>query len=155
MAGETVVTLVGNLTTDPELRFTGSGVAVAAFTVASTPRVFDRGSGEWRDGDALFLRCSVWREYAEHVASSLSKGVRVMVQGRLKQRSYETDAGERRTVFEVEVEEVGPVLRYATVQVTKASRRDGSGAPAGQQQRVVQPEWPEHPVVEGTDEAPF
>ncbi len=121
MAGETQITLVGNLTQDPELRFTPSGAAVASFTVASTPRTFDRQSGEWRDGDAMFITCSVWRQYAEHVAESLSKGMRVIVQGRLKSRSYETQSGEKRTVFEVDVEEVGPSLRYATAKVTRSS----------------------------------
>ena len=121
MAGETQITLVGNLTGDPDLRFTPSGAAVANFTVASTPRAFDRQSGEWRDGEAMFINCSVWRQYAEHVAESLTKGMRVIVQGRLKSRSYETQQGDRRTVFEVDVDEVGPSLRYATAQVTRTS----------------------------------
>ena len=121
MAGETQITLVGNLTGDPDLRFTPSGAAVANFTVASTPRTFDRQSGEWRDGEAMFINCAVWRQYAEHVAESLTKGMRVIVQGRLKSRSYETQQGERRTVFEVDVDEVGPSLRYATAQVTRTS----------------------------------
>lgn len=121
MAGETQITLVGNLTGDPDLRFTPSGAAVASFTVASTPRTFDRQSGEWRDGEAMFINCSVWRQYAEHVAESLSKGMRVIVQGRLKSRSYETQQGERRTVFEVDVDEVGPSLRYATAKVTRTT----------------------------------
>lgn len=125
MSGETSVTIVGNLTADPELRYTQSGLPVANFTIASTPRSFDRGSNEWKDGEALFLRASVWREFAEHVASSLSKGARVIAQGRLKQRSYETKEGERRTTIELEVDEIGPSLRYATAQVTKS-------APAGQ-----------------------
>lgn len=128
MAGETNLTLVGNLTADPELRYTSNGVAVANFTVASTSRVFDRQAGEWRDGDALFLRCTVWREFAEHVASSVQRGTRVIVQGRLKQRSYETEQGDKRTVIELEVEELGPSLRYATAQVTKAgATTSGSG----------------------------
>jgi single-strand DNA-binding protein len=127
MAGETVITVVGNLTDDPELRFTPSGAAVASFTVASTPRTFDRNSNEWKDGDALFLRCSIWRQAAENVAESLTKGMRVVVQGRLKQRSYETREGEKRTVVELEVEEIGPSLRYATAKVTKASRGSGGG----------------------------
>lgn len=128
MAGETNLTLVGNLTADPELRYTPNGVAVANFTVASTSRVFDRQAGEWRDGDALFLRCTVWREFAEHVASSVQRGTRVIVQGRLKQRSYETEQGDKRTVIELEVEELGPSLRYATAQVTKAgATTSGSG----------------------------
>ena len=121
MAGETQITLVGNLTGDPDLRFTPSGAAVANFTVASTPRTFDRQSGEWRDGEAMFINCAVWRQYAEHVAESLTKGMRVIVQGRLKSRSYEPQQGERRTVFEVDVDEVGPSLRYATAQVTRTS----------------------------------
>ncbi|QAY70046.1 single-stranded DNA-binding protein [Xylanimonas protaetiae] len=127
MAGETVVTVVGNLTADPELRFTSSGAGVASFTVASTPRTFDKNANEWRDGDALFLRCSVWREAAENVAESLSKGMRVIVQGRLTQRSYETQQGEKRTVVEMQVDEVGPALRYATAKVTRAQRQDGGG----------------------------
>ncbi|MFF1608004.1 single-stranded DNA-binding protein [Amycolatopsis sp. NPDC058278] len=125
MAGETTVTVVGNLTSDPELRFTPAGSAVANFTVASTPRVFDRESGAWRDGDALFLRCSLWREHAENVAESLVRGTRVVVHGRLRQRSYDTKEGEKRTVVELEVEEIGPSLRYATAKVTKVSRATG------------------------------
>ena len=128
MAGETTITLVGNLTADPELRFTPSGAAVANFTVASTPRTFDRNTNEWRDGDAMFLNCAVWRQAAENVAESLQKGMRVIVQGRLKSRSYETREGERRTVFEVDVDEVGPALRYATAKVSRnASGGGGSG----------------------------
>jgi single-strand DNA-binding protein len=129
MAGDTIITVVGNLTADPELRFTPSGAAVANFTVASTPRTFDRQTQEWKDGDALFLRCNVWRQAAENVAESLTRGARVVVSGRLKQRSYETKEGEKRTVVEVEVDEVGPSLRYATAKVTKASR--GSGGAGG------------------------
>ncbi len=121
MAGETNITLVGNLTADPELRFTPSGAAVANFTVASTPRTFDRQTSEWKDGDAMFLNCSVWRQAAENVAESLTKGMRVVVTGRLKSRSYETREGERRTVFEVEVDEIGPSLRYASAKVTRNS----------------------------------
>jgi single-strand DNA-binding protein len=126
MAGETIVTVVGNLTSDPELRYTQNGLAVANFTIASTPKVLDRQSKEWKDGDALFLRASCWREFAEHVAGSLTKGNRVIVSGRLKQRSYETKEGEKRTSFELEVDEIGPSLRYATAQVTRAesTRRD-------------------------------
>lgn len=131
MAGETTITLVGNLTGDPELRFTPSGAAVANFTVASTPRTFDRQSNEWKDGDAMFLNCSVWRQAAENVAESLTKGMRVIVQGRLKSRSYETQQGERRTVFEVDVDEVGPSLRYATANVTRASGNGGGGQGGG------------------------
>jgi single-strand DNA-binding protein len=117
MAGETVITVVGNLVNDPELRFTNSGAAVASFRIASTPRTFDRQSGEWKDGEALFLSCSVWRQAAENVAESLQRGSRVIVQGRLKQRSYETREGEKRTVIEMEVDEIGPSLRYATAKV--------------------------------------
>lgn len=131
MAGETVITVIGNLTADPELRFTPSGAAVANFTVASTPRTFDRQSGEWKDGDALFLRCNVWRQAAENVAESLTRGMRVMVQGRLRQRSFETREGEKRTVVELEVDEVGPSLRYATAKVNKVSRGGGSGGYGG------------------------
>ena len=131
MAGETVITVVGNLTDDPELRFTPSGAAVASFTVASTPRMFDKNTNEWKDGDALFLRCSIWRQAAENVAESLTKGMRVVVQGRLRQRSYETREGEKRTVVELEVEEVGPSLKYATAKVTKASRGSGGGGFGG------------------------
>lgn len=127
MAGETSITLVGNLTADPELRFTPSGAPVANFTVASTPRTFDRASGEWKDGDAMFLNCAVWRQPAENVAESLTKGMRVIVQGRLKSRSYETREGERRTVFEVDVDEVGPSLRYASAKVTRTSGGGGGG----------------------------
>jgi single-strand DNA-binding protein len=125
VAGDTVITVVGNLTADPELRFTPSGAAVANFTVASTPRTFDKNSNEWKDGEALFLRCSVWRQAAENVAESLHKGTAVIVQGRLKQRSYETKEGEKRTVFELEVDEIGPALKFATAKVTKASRGGG------------------------------
>jgi single-strand DNA-binding protein len=127
VAGDTTLTVVGNLTADPELRFTPSGAAVANFTVASTPRIFDRQSNEWKDGDALFMRCSIWREAAENVAESLTRGSRVIVQGRLKQRSYETREGEKRTVVELEVDEIGPSLRYATAKVNKASRGSSSG----------------------------
>ena len=127
MAGETNITLVGNLVDDPELRFTPSGSAVANFRIASTPRTFDRATNEWKDGESLFLTCNVWRQYAENVAESLTKGMRVIVSGRLKQRSYETREGEKRTVFEVEVDEVGPSLRSATAKVTRASRAGGGG----------------------------
>lgn len=130
MAGETVITVVGNLTADPELRFTPSGAAVASFTVASTPRTFDRQSNEWKDGETLFMRCSVWREAAENVAESLTKGTRVIVQGRLVQRSFETREGEKRTVVEMQVDEVGPSLRYATAKVTR-SQRGGGGFGGG------------------------
>jgi single-strand DNA-binding protein len=125
MAGETPITVIGNLTADPELRFTPSGAAVANFTVASTPRTFDRQTNEWKDGEALFLNCSVWRQAAENAAESLQRGMRVLVSGRLKARSYETREGEKRTVFEIDVDEVGPSLRYATAKVTKTSRSGG------------------------------
>ena len=131
MAGDTTITVVGNLTADPELRFTPSGAAVANFTVASTPRIYDRQSGEWKDGEALFLRCNIWREAAENVAESLTRGSRVIVTGRLKQRSFETREGEKRTVFEVEVDEIGPSLRYANAKVNKASRSGGGGGGFG------------------------
>src|SRR3954454_6144151 len=131
MAGETTITVVGNLTDDPELRFTPSGAAVANFTVASTPRFLDKQTNEWKDGDALFLRRSIWRQAAENVAESLQRGARVIVQGRLKQRSYETKEGEKRTVYEVDVDEVGPSLRYATAKVVKGQRGGGGGGGFG------------------------
>jgi single-strand DNA-binding protein len=131
MAGETVITVVGNLVDDPELRFTPSGAAVANFRIASTPRTFDRQTNEWKDGDALFLTCSVWRQAAENVAESLQRGMRVVVQGRLKSRTYETREGEKRTVFEIEVEEVGPSLKYATAKVTRTTRQGGGGGYSG------------------------
>jgi single-strand DNA-binding protein len=127
MAGDTTITVIGNLTADPELRFTPSGAAVANFTVASTPRTFDRQSNEWKDGDTLFLRCSIWREAAENVAETLTKGTRVIVSGRLVQRSYETREGEKRTVYELQVDEVGPSLRYASAKVTRTQRSGGGG----------------------------
>ncbi|MGW3520495.1 single-stranded DNA-binding protein [Streptomyces hydrogenans] len=131
MAGETVITVVGNLVDDPELRFTPSGAAVAKFRVASTPRTFDRQTNEWKDGESLFLTCSVWRQAAENVAESLTRGMRVVVQGRLKQRSYEDNQGVKRTVFELDVEEVGPSLRNATAKVTKTTGRGGQGGGGG------------------------
>ena len=146
MAGDTVITVVGNLTGDPELRFTPSGAAVANFTVASTPRSFDKNTNEWKDGEALFLRCSIWRQAAENVAESLQKGMAVIVQGRLKQRSFDTKEGEKRTVYELDVDEVGPSLKWATAKVNRTQRSgsggggfggsnggapSGSGAPAG------------------------
>jgi single-strand DNA-binding protein len=131
MAGETVITVVGNLVDDPELRFTPSGAAVANFRIASTPRVMDRQTNEWKDGDALFLSCSVWRQAAENVAESLQKGMRVVVQGRLKQRQYETREGEKRTVVELDVDEVGPSLKYATAKVTRTTRQGGGGGYSG------------------------
>src|SRR5687767_4815227 len=127
MAGDTIITVIGNLTDDPELRFTPSGAAVAKFRVASTPRFMDRTSGEWKDGEPLFLACTVWRQAAEHVAESLQRGARVIVSGRLRQRSYETREGEKRTVIELEVDEIGPSLRYATAKVQKMSRSGGGG----------------------------
>ncbi|MFF5293651.1 single-stranded DNA-binding protein [Paractinoplanes globisporus] len=166
MAGETTITVVGNLTDDPELRFTPSGAAVANFRIASTPRYLDRQSGEWRDGDPLFLACNIWRDPAEHVAETLKRGTRVIVTGRLRQRSYETREGEKRTVFELEVDEIGPSLRYATAKVMKMTRqtepgrataaapRGGSlddpwsvGAPAAQREPVT--------VGAAADEPPF
>jgi single-strand DNA-binding protein len=131
MAGDTVITVIGNLTADPELRFTPSGAAVANFTVASTPRQFDRQTNEWKDGEALFLRCNIWREAAENVAESLTRGARVIVSGRLKQRSFETREGEKRTVVELEVDEIGPSLKYATAKVNKASRSGSGGGGFG------------------------
>jgi len=134
MAGETVITVVGNLTADPELRYTQNGLAVANFTIASTPRTFDRQANEWKDGDALFLRASVWREFAEHVAGSLTKGSRVIVQGRLRQRSYQDREGQQRTSIELEVDEIGPSLRYATAQITRAAGGSGGGGGGGRGQ---------------------
>ena len=129
MAGETIITVVGNLTADPELRFTPSGAAVASFTIASTPRTFDRNSNEWKDGEALFLRCSIWRQAAENAAESLTRGMRVIASGRLKQRSYETREGEKRTVIELDVDEIGPSLKYASAKVNRTQR--GSTGPCG------------------------
>jgi single-strand DNA-binding protein len=131
MAGETVITVVGNLTADPELRFTPSGAAVASFTIASTPRNFDRNSNEWKDGEALFLRCSIWRQAAENVAESLTRGMRVVATGRLKQRSYETREGEKRTVIELDVDEVGPSLKYASAKVNRTQRGSSTGGGFG------------------------
>lgn len=162
MAGDTVITVVGNLTDDPELRFTSSGAAVANFTVASTPRFFDKNTSDWKDGDALFLRCSIWRQAAENVAETLTKGARVIVQGRLKQRSYETREGEKRTVYELDVEEVGPSLKYATAKVVKVTRGSGGGgfggnaggsaAPAAAAAPADDP-WASAPAID--DEPPF
>ena len=146
MAGDTVITVIGNLTADPELRWTQSGAAVADFTVASTPRTYDRNAGEWRDGDTLFMRCSVWRETAENVAESLRKGMRVIVQGRLTQRSYDTQQGERRTVVELQVDEIGPSLRRARAQVTRTAPSGGGGYQSdnrGQQQGGYQQAAPQ------------
>ena len=159
-AGDVVVTIVGNLTNDPELRFTPSGAAVASFTVASTPRVLDKATNEWKDGEALFMRCSVWRQYAENVAESLTRGARVIVTGRLKQRSYETKEGEKRTAIEVDVEDIGPALRNATAKITK-SAGGPSGAPGSSAgSAVVDDPWAT-PVSGGAwggqpmDEPPF
>jgi single-strand DNA-binding protein len=134
MAGETTITVIGNLTNDPELRFTPSGAAVANFTIASTPRTFDRQSNEWKDGETLFLRASAWREMAENVAESLTKGMRVIAEGRLKSRSYDTKEGEKRTVIELEVDEIGPSLRYANAKVNRTARGNGGGQAQGGQQ---------------------
>ncbi|MGV0625196.1 single-stranded DNA-binding protein [Mycolicibacter minnesotensis] len=166
--GDTTITVVGNLTADPDLRFTPSGAAVANFTVASTPRVYDRQSGEWKDGDALFLRCNIWREAAENVAESLTRGSRVIVTGRLRQRSFETREGEKRTVYEVEVDEVGPSLRYATAKINKVSRGGGGGgfgggggapAPAGPSGPPAEDPWGSAPASGSfggaDDEPPF
>jgi single-strand DNA-binding protein len=147
MAGETVITVVGNLTADPELRYTQSGLAVANFTIASTPRTFDRQSNDWKDGEALFLRASCWREFAEHVASSLTKGSRVIAQGRLKQRSYQDRDGNNRTAIELEVEEIGPSLRYATAQVTRAP----GGGSSGSRGQVADEPWAASPPSGGGD----
>ncbi|HET8928089.1 MAG TPA: single-stranded DNA-binding protein [Microbacterium sp.] len=133
MAGETIITVVGNLTADPELRYTQNGLPVANFTIASTPRSFDRQANEWKDGEALFLRASVWRDFAEHVAGSLTKGMRVVAQGRLKQRSYQDREGNNRTAIELEIDEIGPSLRYATAQVTRAASGGGGGGQRPQQ----------------------
>ena len=159
MAGDTIITVVGNLTADPELRFTPSGAAVASFTIASTPRTFDRNTNEWKDGEALFLRCSIWRQAAENVAESLQRGMRVVAQGRLKQRSFETREGEKRTVVEMQVDEIGPSLRYATAKVNRTQRGSstgggfggsgsGGGAPADDP-------WGSAPPAGSTDEPPF
>ena len=143
MAGETAITVVGNLVDDPELRYTPSGAAVAKFRIASTPRTFDKESNAWKDGEALFLTCSVWRQYAENVAESLSKGAGVIVQGRLKQRSYETKEGEKRTVYELDVDEVGPTLKFATAKINKASSGGGGqrAAAGGQGQAAGGDPW--------------
>jgi single-strand DNA-binding protein len=167
--GETVITVVGNLTADPELRFTPSGAAVATFTVASTPRTFDKQKGEFVDGEALFLRCNIWRQAAENVAESLTRGARVIVQGRLRQRSFETREGEKRTVIEMEVDEVGPSLKYATAKVNKVSRNGGGNFADGSQVRPNGPTpgqgqddpWAQQPANVGAgqgasdDEPPF
>jgi single-strand DNA-binding protein len=166
MANDTIITVIGNLTADPELRFTQNGVAVANFTIASTPRTFDRASNEWKDGEPLFLRASVWREFAEHVAGSLTKGARVVATGRLRQRSYETKEGEKRTSIELEVDEIGPSLRYATASITRAA--GGSSGSSSSSSDWSQPtggdQWAAAPVAEKdpwgqaeppADETPF
>lgn len=145
MAGETVITVIGNLTADPELRFTPSGAAVANFTVASTPRTFDRQTGEWKDGEALFLRCNIWRQAAENTAESLTRGMRVIVSGRLRQRSFETREGEKRTVMEMEVDEVGPSLRYATAKVNRATRQSSSSGGYGSSGGAADDPWSSAP----------
>ncbi|RVW03025.1 single-stranded DNA-binding protein [Rhodococcus xishaensis] len=150
MANETVLTIIGNLVADPELRFTQSGAAVATFTVASTPRMFNRQANEWTDGDALFLRCSVWREAAENVTESLTRGSRVIVSGRLRQRSYESRDGEKRTVNELEVDEIGPSLRYATAKPSKVTR--GGGRADSSQRTSTDDPWG---ATTSTDEVPF
>ena len=157
MAGDTVITVVGNLTGDPELRFTPSGAAVVNFTIASTPRSFDRQSNEWKDGETLFLRCSAWREMAENVAESLTKGMRVIAQGRLVQRSYETREGEKRTVVELQVDEVGPSMRYASAKVTRAQRSGGGGGgfSAGGGQAADNDPWATPAAGGASDEPPF
>jgi single-strand DNA-binding protein len=164
MAGETVITVVGNLTADPELRFTPSGAAVASFTIASTPRTFDRNSNEWKDGEALFLRCSIWRQAAENVAESLQRGMRVVASGRLKQRSFETREGEKRTVIELDVDEIGPSLRYATAKVNRTQRgsstaggfgSSGGGTGGGSGGQQAEDPWGSAPVAGSTDEPPF
>jgi single-strand DNA-binding protein len=156
MAGETVVTVVGNLTADPELRFTPSGAAVASFTIASTPRTFDRNTNEWKDGEALFLRCSIWRQAAENVAESLQRGMRVVAQGRLKQRSFETREGEKRTVVEMDVDEIGPSLRYATAKVNRTQRGSSTGGGFGASGGAPADDpWGSAPSAGSTDEPPF
>lgn len=159
MAGETTITVIGNLTADPELRFTPSGAAVASFTVASTPRTFDRQTNEWKDGEALFLRCNIWRQAAENVAESLTRGSRVLVSGRLRQRSFETREGEKRTVVELEVDEVGPSLKYATAKVNKVSRGSGGGGGYGSSGSPSDDPWgsapPASPSSAPDDEPPF
>jgi len=157
MSGETVITVVGNLVDDPELRFTPSGAAVANFRIASTPRTFDRQANEWKDGDALFLSCAVWRQAAENVAESLQKGMRVVVQGRLKQRSYEDREGQRRTVVELEVDEVGPSLKYATAKVARVQRSGGGGGYGGSGGQGGDDPWASNPTqgaAQGSGQAP-
>ena len=162
MAGDTVITVVGNLTADPELRFTPSGAAVASFTIASTPRTFDRNTNEWKDGEALFLRCSLWRQAAENAAESLTRGMRVIAQGRLQQRSYETREGEKRTVIELQVDEIGPSLKYASAKVNRTQRGSGGGGfgSSGSESASSAPAddpWGSAPAASGgfSEEPPF
>lgn len=164
MAGETMVTVVGNLTADPEVRFTNSGVPFANFTIASTPRTFDRQSNEWKDGEALFLRATVWREFAEHVAGSLAKGARVIARGNLRQRNYQDKDGNNRTSIELDIEEIGPSLRYATAQVTRAQQQGSGGGWGGAAGQQSQQGWnaPQNGGGEGgglgdgfSDQSPF
>ena len=155
MSGETVITVIGNLTADPELRWTQAGAPVADFTVASTPRTFDRNAGEWRDGDTLFMRCSVWRETAENVAESLRKGMRVIVQGRLTQRSYDTQQGERRTVVELQVDEVGPSLRRARAQVTRVQAQAASAPSASAPGSGGAGEWAPSAMLDAPQHDPW
>jgi single-strand DNA-binding protein len=154
-AGDINVTVVGNLTNDPELRFTPSGAAVASFTVATSSRYLDKTTNEWKDGEPTYLRCSVWRQYAENVAESLTKGTRVMVSGKLKQRSYETREGEKRTVMEVEVEDVGPALRYATAKVNRVQRSDGGFSSGGGSAAPADDPWATDAPPANFDEPPF
>ncbi len=153
--GDTPITIAGNLVADPELRFTPSGAAVANFRIASTPRTFNKDTNQWEDGDALFLTCNIWRQAAENVAESLSKGMRVIVTGRLKQRSYQTKEGEQRTVFEVEVDEVGPSLKYATASVSRNPREGGQNAPQGQQPSGWISQDTQNGFTPNNEQAPF
>lgn len=154
MAGETVITVVGNLTADPEMRYTNSGVPFASFTIASTPRTFDRQANEWKDGEVLFLRATVWREFAEHCANSLTKGMRVIARGNLRQRSYDDKDGQRRTSYELDIDEIGPSLRYATAQVTRAQQQgQGGGFGAGASQ--PSPQWGNAPQNGGSEGGGF
>jgi single-strand DNA-binding protein len=159
MAGDTTITVVGNLTADPELRFTPNGHAVASFTIASTPRTFDRNTNEWKDGDALFLRCSIWRQAAENVSESLQRGMRVVAQGRLKQRSFETREGEKRTVMELDVDEVGPSLKFATATVKRGERgSNGQGRGVYSGALPAEDPWASAPAPTGeppSEEPPF
>ena len=162
MVNETVVTVIGNVVADPELRYTQNGIAVANLTIASTPRSFDKTKNEYVDGDALFMRASVWREFAEHVAGSLTKGMRVIAQGRLRQRSYQDKEGVTRTSMELEIDEIGPSLRYATAQVTRAARAEGGQAGAGRTEAPAESGWASTPPAgaqadawQSTDETPF